>query len=235
MYTQLLKYLLYLHFGGSSFRRQYTGHILNFEELNRATPSVFICSDKWISTCFCSALVPLKKPSFPKCLRYNCPSKMSSILISLFFFLVKRYWRRSYTSSPIKDKHKYNHCHDVNNAHAFSSTCKWRSLQVSLSKKGLDCSQNKLTSSYNMIWKEIYFFFWICSPYKTFSIGCFESNISKFSCPNAWVMQQKTLTKKVLRNQMIQVFLQFLFYLLYNLCKCLTWNGEDWQSYKKST
>lgn len=92
--------VMYLHFGGSSFIRQYTGQMLNLEELNRATPSVFIWSETWTSFCFCSALVALKNPSFAKCLRYNCPSKMSSMLLSCFFFLVKRYWRRLYTSSP---------------------------------------------------------------------------------------------------------------------------------------
>lgn len=63
----LLLCSLYLQFGGSSFTMKYTGHIENFEDLNIATPSVLIRSDKWIWVCFSCADVPLKNPFSPKC------------------------------------------------------------------------------------------------------------------------------------------------------------------------
>lgn len=78
----------------------------NFEDLKIATPSVFICRDKWICVFLSCVDEPLKNPSSPKCFLYSCPSKISSMASEFCFCLVTRYCRKSGTSGP-KKQNKY--------------------------------------------------------------------------------------------------------------------------------
>ena len=104
------------NFGCNSLITKNTGHTEYFEDLNSETPSVFICSDRWISFSFCSWGVPLKYPSWSKRSWYTFPSYTSSMLCSCCFTLFCGYWRWVSIAEPT----------EMNEEDNFSlNTCTW--------------------------------------------------------------------------------------------------------------